>query len=124
MSLLVDDFGGNEDSSDPYGDPARVMTRQKETEQVLRDVFPDGVDIHSFIVDRAEINHYNATDKDGLYGLYITRAISYVRSFLTAGQTMNELPEIRTHASLVKMMNWFSSDGYLPVSLRDSAIPL
>lgn len=84
--LLVDDFGGNEDSSDPYGDPARVMTRQKETEQVLRDVFSGQVDIHSFIVDRAEINHYNATDKDGLYGFYITRAISHVRSFLTAGQ--------------------------------------
>lgn len=82
--LLVDDFGGNEDSSDPYGDPARVMTRQLETARVLQEVFPGQVEIHSFIVDRTEINHFNMLDKDGLYGLYIVKAVSHIRSFLAS----------------------------------------
>lgn len=83
--LLVDDFGGNEDSSDPYGDPARVKSRQSETARVLREVFPGQVEIHSFIVDRSEINYFKMLDKDRLYGLYITKAVSHVRSFLASG---------------------------------------
>ncbi len=86
--LLVDDFGGNEDSSDPYGDPARVATRQLETARVLREVFPGQVDIHPFIVHQSKINHFNALDKNGLYGFYIAEAVAHIRSFLTSGQDM------------------------------------
>ena len=84
-ALLVDDFGGNEDSSDPYGDPVRVTMRQRDTERVLQDVFSGSVDIHSFIVDRSEINHFNGLGKDDLYGLYIARAVAHVESFLKSG---------------------------------------
>ncbi|HPJ96915.1 MAG TPA: hypothetical protein PK022_06360 [Syntrophales bacterium] len=83
--LLVDDFGGNEDSDDPYGDPARVKSRQLETTRVLRKVFPGQVGIYPFIVDRSEINHFTMLDKDRLYGLYITKAVSHIRSFLASG---------------------------------------
>ncbi|MBN1545335.1 MAG: hypothetical protein JW902_01600 [Syntrophaceae bacterium] len=80
--LLIDDFGGNEDSSDPYGNPARVTVRRRETEQVLREVFSGKVDIYSFIVDRSEINHFNGMSKEELYGIYIARAVVHVETFL------------------------------------------
>jgi hypothetical protein len=80
--LLVDDFGGNEDSSDPYGNPEWVKMRQRETGRVLHDVFSGRVEIHSFIVDRSELNDGTVSDKDRLYGLYIARAVAHVESFL------------------------------------------
>jgi hypothetical protein len=84
--LLVDDFGANEDSSDPYGDPARVLTRQEDTGRVLRKVFPDGVYIHPFIVVQAEMNSPDEADKYSLYGLHISRAAACVKAFLGLGQ--------------------------------------
>jgi hypothetical protein len=84
--LLVDDFGGNEDSSDPYGDPARVTTRRMETGRVLREVFPGPVDIYPFVIDRSEISHSNMSDKNGLYGSHIARAILHIQLFLTSRQ--------------------------------------
>jgi hypothetical protein len=84
--LLVDDFGANEDSSDPYGDPARVLARQEDTGRVLSKVFPDGVDIHPFIVVQAEMNSPDEADKYSLYGLHISRAATCVKTFLGLGQ--------------------------------------
>jgi len=84
--LLVDDFGGNEDSSDPYGDPGAVLIRQKETDRVLRNVFGNRVEIHSFIVERPDTNLVKTSDRDGLYGLYISRAVSHIRAFLGLGR--------------------------------------
>jgi len=80
--LLIDDFGGNEDSSDPYGNPERVLIRRKETDRVLRNVFGDRVEIHSFIVQRPHDDHVHAADRDGLYSLHISRAVSHIRAFL------------------------------------------
>jgi hypothetical protein len=86
--LLVDDFGANEDSSDPYGDPAKVLARQEETGQVLREVFPDGVEILPFIVAvSAEIDAPDGSDKNSLYGLHISQAAACVRTFLGRGET-------------------------------------
>lgn len=85
--LLIDDFGANEDSSDPYGDPGRVLERQEETGRVLRAVFPDGVDIHPFIVAQAEIKAPDDAEKDNFSGLHILRAAAYVRTFLGRAET-------------------------------------
>jgi hypothetical protein len=84
--LLVDDFGANEDSRDPYGDPARVQVRQEETGRVLREVFPEGVDIHPFILAQSEINATEVSDKNDLYDLHISGAVAYVMAFLEAGR--------------------------------------
>ena len=84
--LLVDDFGANEDSSDPYGDSARVLARQEDTERVLRAVFSDGVDIHPFIVAQAEIKAPDEADEDNFYGLHISRAAAHVRAFIGPGR--------------------------------------
>jgi hypothetical protein len=84
--LLVDDFGANEDSRDPYGDPGRVLTRQKETGRVLREVFPEGVDIHPFIVAQPEIDASGKSDKNHRDDLHIVRAVSVVRKFLGASR--------------------------------------
>lgn len=86
--LLVDDFGGNEDSSDPYGDPGRVSVRRQETDRVLRDVFGDRVEIYSFLVEKANGITREAADRDGLYGFYICRAVSHIRSFLGLGRPL------------------------------------
>jgi hypothetical protein len=86
--LLIDDFGANEDSSDPYGDSAKVLARQEDTGRVLREVFPDDVEIHPFIVAApTEANNSDEADKDRLYGLHISRAVADVRSFLRRGET-------------------------------------
>ena len=86
--LLIDDFGGNEDSSDPYGDPGRVSIRRKETDRVLRDVFGDRVEIHSFLVEWSNHDPVDTPDRDGLYGLYISKAVSHIRAFLGLGSDL------------------------------------
>lgn len=86
--LLVDDFGANEDSRDPYGDSAKVLTRHKETGLALRAVFPDGVEIYPFIVAApAEIGASDASEQNRLYGLHISQATACVRTFLSRGET-------------------------------------
>ncbi len=88
--FLVDDFGANEDSSDPYGNPGRVIHRRGETMRVLQEVFAGEVTIHVFDIKQAKKENKEASIREAQTGRQIEAAISGIQTFLLGVATPSQ----------------------------------
>jgi hypothetical protein len=52
--VLVDDFGFNEASEDPYGESSKVSDRRLKTEALIRDVFQSAIKVIPFFLNKGE----------------------------------------------------------------------